>query len=118
MYENVTIKHEESLFFKNYSELFLLFVKVISYPFLDGNIPKNLSYGVFSSQLIRMANINTTLKGFKECIFSLVKKLVGQGFDVAALRNKFVKFYKYKINIWGKFGVDIYSHFIEMFNNL
>ena len=92
--------------------------KVISYPFLDGNIPKNLSYGVFSSQLIRMANINTTLKGFKECIFSLVKKLVGQGFDVAALRNKFVKFYKYKINIWGKFGVDIYSHFIEMFNNL
>ena len=26
---------------------------VISYPFLDGNIPKNLSYGVFISQLVK-----------------------------------------------------------------
>ena len=26
-------------------------LKVISYPFLDGNVPKNLSYGVFISQL-------------------------------------------------------------------
>ena len=54
----------------------------------------------------------------KEDQGNLVRKLVGQGFDKAALRNKFVKFYKYKINIWGKFGIDIYSHFIEMFNDL
>ena len=29
---------------------------VTSYPFLDGNIPKNLSYGEFISQLVRFAN--------------------------------------------------------------
>jgi hypothetical protein len=63
--------------------------KVICYPFSDGTIPKNLSYGVFTSQLIRMAKVDTTLKGFKDCISELVSKLVGQGFQLAALRNKF-----------------------------
>ena len=37
---------------------------VISYPFLDGNIPHNQSYGVFISQLVRFSNINTTVEGF------------------------------------------------------
>ena len=85
---------------------------VISYPFLDGNIPKNLSYGVFSSQLIRMAKVNSTLKGFKDCILELLNKLVNQGFNLAALRKKFVQFYISKLNIWGKFGVDIYAKFL------
>ena len=29
-------------------------------------------------------------------------KLVAQGFKLAALRNKFVKFCKSRLNIWGK----------------
>jgi hypothetical protein len=91
--------------------------KVISYPFLDGSIPKNLSYGVFTSQLIRLAKINTTLKGFKDCISELVSKLVGPGFKLAALCNKFVQFYKSKLNIWGKYGIDIYDEFIKMFED-
>ena len=65
-----------------------------------------------------MANISTTFKTFKEFISNVVKKLVGQGFDIAALCTKFIKFYKYIINIWGKFGLDIHSHFIEMLGNL
>ena len=38
--------------------------KVITFPFLDGNIPTNLSYGAFTSHLVRMAKVNTTFKGF------------------------------------------------------
>ena len=38
-------------------------------------------------------------------------------FKLAALRNKFVKFYKSKLNIWGKYGSDIYDEFIEMFQS-
>ena len=90
---------------------------VISYPFLDGNIPKNLSYGVFISQLVRFANINTTVEGFYSNICDLVKKLVNQGFDPAALRKKFLKFYNYsKLNIWCKYGVDIYDRVIKIFD--
>ena len=32
--------------------------EVINYPFLDGNIPKNQSYSVFISQLVRFARVN------------------------------------------------------------
>ena len=32
---------------------------VISFPYLDSNIPKGQSYGIFISQLIRYARINT-----------------------------------------------------------
>ena len=89
--------------------------KVISYPFLDGNIPNNFSYGIFISQLVRFAKINTTFNGFKINVSKLLKKLVSQGFKLAALRKKFNKFYKSKLNVWGKFGIDIYDEFIEMF---
>ena len=88
---------------------------MISYPFLDGSIPKNLSYGVFTSQLVRFAKINTNINGFYTNIANLIKKLVNQGFNCAALRKKFIKFYHTKLNIWGKYGVDIYEHVIKMF---
>ena len=89
--------------------------KVISYPFLEGNIPNNLSYGVFTSQLIRFANINNTFNGFFNDSKELISKLVCQGFLLAALRKKFLKFYNYNINVWAKFGVAIYEDFINLF---
>ena len=83
---------------------------VITYnPFLDGNIPENLSYGIFTSQLDRFSKINNTYQGFKDNNSKLVNKLVSQGFALAALRNKFVKFYNSKLNFWAEFGVDIFS---------
>ena len=91
--------------------------KVITYPFLDGNVPNNLTYGIFISQLVRLARVNSTLKGFKDCVTELLGKLVEQGFKLAALRNKFVKFYKSRLNIWGKYGRNIYDKFIEMFQS-
>ena len=48
-------------------------------------------------------------------IYQLKLPFYEQGFKLAALRNKFVKFYKSKLNIWGKYGSDIYDDFIEMF---
>ena len=89
---------------------------VISYPFLDGNIPSALSYGVFTAQLVRFANVNSTFKGFKSDVNGLILKLVCQGFNLAALRKKFLKFYDCKLNVWSKYGIDIYDDIIKMFN--
>ena len=89
---------------------------VISYPFLDGNIPTALSYGVFVSQLVRFVKVNSTFEGFKNDVASLVSKLACQGFNLAALRNKFVKFYKSKLNLWSKFGLDIFDVMIRLFD--
>ena len=74
---------------------------VISNPFLDGNIPDNLSYGVSISQLVqRFANINTSVTGFYSNISDLVTKLVNLGFNLAALHKKFLKFYHSKLSAW------------------
>ena len=70
---------------------------------------------MFISQLVRFANINTTFDGFLSNVADLVDKLVAQGFNNAALRKKFVKFYYSKLNIWGKFGVDIYQDLMKLF---
>ena len=90
--------------------------EVISFPFLEGNIPNNLSYGIFTSQLVRYANINNTYKGFKSNVSDLIIKLTGQGFNLAALRNTFIKLYDSKLNVWAKFGLDIYPDLIKLFN--
>ena len=50
--------------------------EVINYPFLDGNIPKNQSYGVFISQLVRFARINSNFNKFISDCKNLVSKLI------------------------------------------
>ena len=77
---------------------------VINYPFLDGNIPKNQSYGIFISQLVRFARINSSFNGFILDCKSLVSKLVRQHFNPAALRKRFEVFVENYVDIWGKFG--------------
>ena len=90
--------------------------KVISYPFLDGNVPKNLSYGIFISQLVRFAKLNTTFKGFLQNVKDIILKLSSQGFLLTALRKKFIKFYHSHLNIWAKFGIDIWDKCIHLFD--
>jgi hypothetical protein len=89
--------------------------KVFSYPYLDGNVPETRSYGIFISQLVRFCSINSTFLGFYNDVSKLVIKLCKQGFLLAALRNKFFKFYKSRINLWGKYGIDIYGKMINLF---
>lgn len=77
---------------------------VISYPFLDGNVPKSPSYGILISQLVRLARINSTYNGFISDCRLLIQKLVNQHFDPAALRKRFDVFVDKYFDIWGKFG--------------
>ena len=78
---------------------------VISFPYLDGNIPKGQSYGIFISRLIRYARINTSFSNFISDCRKLMTKLVGQYFDIAALRKRFQEFIIKNFNVWGKYGV-------------
>ena len=77
---------------------------VISFPFLDGNIPKGQSYGVFISQLVRYARINCSFSRFIDYVKRLVQKLIQQDFDAAALRKRFQAFIDNHFDVWGKFG--------------
>ena len=56
-----------------------------------------------------------TLKGFVSNVDDLLCKLVCQGFNLAALRKKFVKFYHSKLAIWSKYGHDIFEDIMSLF---
>ena len=103
---------------------------LISFPYLDGNIPKGQSYGIFISQLIRYAGINTSFSNFISDCKKLVTKFVGQYIDVAALCKRFQVFINKHFNVWGKYGVllsvkhvfvntpwTFYSYILYTFNN-
>ena len=60
----------------------------------------------------------TTVTGFYFNISDLVTKLVNQGFNLAALHKKFLKFYHSKLNAWCKHGIDMYQYVIHFFNKV
>ena len=80
---------------------------VISYPFLSGNIPKVPSYGVYSSQLLRLCHICSEYNQFKCEVIKLNKKLINQGFQLLSLKHKFELFSKKYMHVWGKYGADL-----------
>ena len=74
---------------------------------MNGNIPKGQSYGVFISQLVRYARINCSFNRFVVNVKDLVRKLVDQHFDAAALCKRFEVFVDKHFDVWGKFGVPL-----------
>ena len=80
---------------------------VTNFPFLDGNIPKGQSYGIFISQLVRYARINGSFSNFISDCKKLVSKLINQCFSAAALRKRFEAFIDKHFYVWGKFGVPL-----------
>ena len=87
--------------------------EVIKYPDLSSNVPKTPSYAVFSSQMIRFCEVNSSFEQFKLDTIHLYNKLVAQSFDKQILKAKFRKFYGNNIVRWSKFGQDI----IELLNS-
>ena len=86
---------------------------IINYPFLDGNIPKGQSYGIFISQfIVRLARINSSFNSFILDCKNLVRKLARPSFNIAALRKRFKIFVDKYFNIWGKFGINLTSEYV------
>jgi hypothetical protein len=80
---------------------------VISFPFLDGNVPKGQSYGIFISQLVRYSRVNCSFNRFLGNVKDLVGKLTNQHFEAAALRKRFEVFIDKHFDVWGKFGLPL-----------
>ena len=77
---------------KIYNKCDNFYFEKVNFPFLDGNVPRSTSYGIYTAQLIRfsresshVANFNTRNK--------LTQKLLKQGYCYHKLRKNFSKFY-------------------------
>ena len=67
---------------------------IVNFPFLDGDVPRRTSYGVYISQLIRFARTSSNLNDFNYHNKALTAKLLRQGYRYFKLRKAFSKFYR------------------------
>ena len=66
---------------------------IVNFPFLDGDVPRRPSYGVYISQLIRFAQVCSHVDDFNTRNERLTAKLLKQGYRYHKLRKAFSKFY-------------------------
>ena len=76
-------------------------------PFLDSDIPRSTSYGVYVSQLIRFARVSSHVADFDARNKSLTAKLLQQGYQYHKLRKIFSKFYRRHYELVSKFNVGL-----------
>ena len=67
---------------------------IVNFPFLDGDVPRSMSYGVYISQLIRFARVSSHFDDFNTRNKVLTAKLLRQVYRYHKLRKAFSKFYR------------------------
>ena len=71
----------------------------MNFPFLDGDVPRSTSYGVYISQLIRLARVSSQIDDFYTRNKVLTAKLLRQGYKYHKIRKAFSKFYRRHFDI-------------------
>ena len=79
----------------------------VNFPFLDSEVPRSTSYGVYISQLIRFARVSSHVADFNARNKSLTAKLLQQGYRYHKLRKTFSKFYRRHYELVSKFNVGL-----------
>ena len=77
---------------------------IVNYPFLDGDIPRSPSYGVYISQLIRFARACYLLDDFNSRNLVITDKLLKQGYRYHKIRKAFCKFYYRNLPLISKYN--------------
>ena len=82
---------------------------IANVPFLDGDVPRRPSYGVYISQLIRSARVCSHVDDFNTRNKCLNHKLLIQGYRYHKLRKASSKFYRRHYELISKFIVGLKS---------
>ena len=80
---------------------------IVNFLFLDGDVPRSTSYGVYISQLIRVARVSSHVVDFNARNKSLTATLLQQGYRYHKLRKTFSKFYRRHYELVCKFSVGL-----------
>ena len=82
---------------------------IVNFRFLDGDVPRRSSYGVYISQLIRFARVCSHVDDFNTHNKCLTAKLLKQGYRYHKLRKAISKFYRRHYELISKFNVGLKS---------
>ena len=78
---------------------------VVNFPFLDGDVPRSASYGVYISRLVRLARVSGHVDDFNTRNKVLAAELLGQGYRYRELRRAFSKFYRWRFGVVSGYNV-------------
>ena len=68
----------------------ILILIIVNFPFLDGDVPRRTSYGVYILQLLRFARAFSNVSDFNCRNKALTAKLLTQGYRYHKLRKAFI----------------------------
>ena len=77
---------------------------IVNFPFLDGDVPRSTSYGVYISKLIRFARVSSHVDNFNS---RNKAKLLRQGYRYHKIRKAFSNFYRRHFDILSKYNVGL-----------
>ena len=77
---------------------------IVNVPFLDGDVPRSTSYGVYIFQLIRFARVSSHVDDFNTWNKVLTARVLRQGYRYHKLHKAFSKFYRH-FDIVSKYNV-------------
>ena len=80
---------------------------IVNFPFLDGEVPRSASFGVYFSQLIRFARVSSHVDDFNTRNKVFTAKLLRQGYRYHKLRQAFSKIYRRHFDIVSKYNVGL-----------
>ena len=83
--------------------------EIVNFSFLDGDVPRSTSYGVYISQLIRFARASSYITDFNTRNKLLTQNLLKQGYRYHKLRKIFSKSYRRYYDLISKFQVGLKS---------
>ena len=78
---------------------------IVNFPFLDGDVPRSTSYGVYISQLIRFARVSSHADDFNTRNKVLTAKHLRQGYRYHKFLKAFSKFYRRQFDTVSKYNV-------------
>ena len=86
---------------------------IVNFPFLDGDVPRSTSYGVYISQLIEIARVSSHVDVFNTRNKVLTSKLLRQGYRYHKIRMAFSKFYRLHFDMVSKNNVGLKTFLLQ-----
>ena len=83
--------------------------EIVNIPFLDVDVTRSTSYGVYISHLIRFARASSNIGDFNTCNKLLAQKLLKQDYQYHKLGKTFSKFYRRYYDLISKFQIGLRS---------
>ena len=90
--------------------------EIVNFPFLDGDVSRSTSYGVYISQLIRFASSHIT--DFNTRNKLLTQKLLKQGYRIINFAKPFLNFIDDTTISYLNSNLDLNLSFVNDFRNL